>query len=481
MSNNDILFRYNTSGASAATASQDKLSEGVAASHQMAKTDLPRLKKYAADFIAAGKKHDLPPALLAAIASRETRGGARLGSDGYGGNGADFGLMQVNEDSHTIQGGPFSFTHIDQATGILKKFQAAVKKKHPLWTPEQQLRGAVAAYNFGVSNVQSLAHLDEGTANDDYSSDIWARAQWLAPHIGGGAGVTSTPHQPANNVPGRPVVVTPGAGGGQGNGLIRELQELLVKYGYMTAEQVQTGPGILGPKTRAALGRVLELEGRAVPASAPVAHVPTVPASVESVKPGIPTKAVSVIAGVPLFKQGDKAWGSRRLGGKNKTTIHQAGCAMTSVAMAISKISGRSINPGELDEYLDTHGGYTGTKGNSLKWDVAAKARGLYATRLNNCSLISIDKELSAGRPVVAGVDYKDGSAGGGNGTDHWVTIVGKSQMGADVLYTAHDPASGAPFTFKANGNLLIATNAIAKYKTTGEICTFKQGNTKNV
>lgn len=43
---------------------------------------------------------------------------------------------------------------------------------------------------------------------------------------------------------------------------VKELQTLLVKYGYMTQEQVQTGPGILGPKTRGALARLLDEKGK---------------------------------------------------------------------------------------------------------------------------------------------------------------------------------------------------------------------------
>ena len=39
--------------------------------------------------------------------------------------------------------------------------------------------GGVAAYNFGVNNVQSWANLDVGTTGGDYSNDVIARAQWL--------------------------------------------------------------------------------------------------------------------------------------------------------------------------------------------------------------------------------------------------------------------------------------------------------------
>ncbi len=182
---NSILQRYQPSGASGRTASQDGLSAGVGASHQMAMTDLPRLKKYEQAFVDVGRKHGVPPALLAAICSRESRAGASLDSRGLGDNGNGFGLMQVDFRYHKPAGGPYSKEHIDQAAGILKSMLKEVAAKHPDWSAEQQLRGAVVAYNAGPGNVQSLSGMDRGTTGDDYSNDVWARAQKLAPHFGG--------------------------------------------------------------------------------------------------------------------------------------------------------------------------------------------------------------------------------------------------------------------------------------------------------
>ena len=464
MSLNDILFRYNPTGASDATAKQDRLQGGVSASQQMAKTDLPRLKKYAADFIEAGQKHGLPPALLAAISSRETRGGARLSASGYSGNGEDFGLMQVNKHSHKLVGGPFSREHINQATGILKKFFVEVKKKHSSWSLEQQLRGAVAAYNFGVSNVRTLSGIDVGTANNDYSSDIWARAQTLAPYFGGDEGratsvVTSTPATVAVNTSSAPAT----SSGQRSDPAVHELQRLLIKYGYMTDQQVKTGPGILGPQTRAAIAKFIQDKESETthPSSNAVATTGS-----SSPSSSAPITSQSSIDGVPLYRQGDSAWGKRFLGSSNDKTIHAKGCAMTATAMAISKTSGKTINPLELDDYLDQHAGYAG---NDIKWDVAAKARGLRADRKKNCLLDTVDKELAANRPVVTGVDYK-----GSSGVDHWVTLTGRYKNGSSIHYTAHDPATGKKFTFKKEGNKLRAgDDAHEEYVTTGDFCLF--------
>ena len=51
-----------------------------------------------------------------------------------------------------------------------------------------------------------------------------------------------------------------------GDPAVRELQAILVRHGYLTEQQVQTGPGILGPKTRAAVDSILGGQGQDVPA-----------------------------------------------------------------------------------------------------------------------------------------------------------------------------------------------------------------------
>ncbi|ADO72548.1 peptidoglycan-binding protein [Stigmatella aurantiaca] len=247
---NAILSKYQPTGASAATARQDGLPAGVASSHKMARTDLSKLKPYADAFAAAGKKHDLPPALLAAIASRESRGGSALDSRGYGDHGNGFGLMQVDKRYHNPKGGPTSAAHIDQAAGILKSYHNQVKAKHPDWPPEQQLRGAVAAYNSGVGNVQTLKGMDKGTTGDDYSTDVWARAQELAPHFGGKAGSTAGTGGstgPAKPSGGNSLVLKEGSKGTE----VKTLQGRLEKLGFELGQQ----DGVFGPKTEAAVKR----------------------------------------------------------------------------------------------------------------------------------------------------------------------------------------------------------------------------------
>jgi predicted chitinase len=173
--------------------------------------------------------------------------------------------------------------------------------------------------------------------------------------------------------------------------------------------------------------------------------------------------------GTPKYRQGDSQWGGRRLG--HSSSLAAAGCAVTATAMALSKISGKVINPGELDRYMDTHRGYAG---NGIMWGQAAKAAGMGAGK-PGWSLNTIDKQLKAGRPVVVGVDYRLGSNGGANGTDHWITLTGKGRQNGKDVYFANDPINGQSITLRRVGNKLVG--GPKGYKTTGELVVFSGGN----
>ncbi|HVG61347.1 MAG TPA: LysM peptidoglycan-binding domain-containing protein [Hyalangium sp.] len=173
--------------------------------------------------------------------------------------------------------------------------------------------------------------------------------------------------------------------------------------------------------------------------------------------------------GTPMYRQGDPQWGSRRLG--SSSSLAAAGCAMTATAMAVSKITGKTINPGEMDAWLDKNGGYSG---NALIWGKAAQMGGLGAAK-QGWNLNTINKQIDAGRPVVIGVDYKAGSNGGANGTDHWITITGRGREGGKNVYYANDPATGKQITLSQAGSRLVG--GPKGYKTTGELVTFSGGN----
>ena len=183
------LMQAPTTGASAVTASQDGLSAGVQSSHKMAQTDLQRVKAMADCFCTAAAKFGVPAALLAAVASRESRGGNILNAQGWGdchgGQCYGFGIMQVDKRSHTVEGipdGPKSLAHVEQATGIFANCLQQVQQKHPNWEDRYVIKGAAVAYNSGIRNVQTKEGMDIGTTGNDYGSDVMARAQYYANH-----------------------------------------------------------------------------------------------------------------------------------------------------------------------------------------------------------------------------------------------------------------------------------------------------------
>src|SRR5438034_659092 len=61
---------------------------------------------------------------------------------------------------------------------------------------------------------------------------------------------------------------------------------------------------------------------------------------------------------IPHYCQADKRWAKRILG-KNRN-FQQAGCAVTSFAMLISAKMRQSLDPSNIDEWLDHNQGYVG-------------------------------------------------------------------------------------------------------------------------
>ncbi|XP_046569635.1 glycine, glutamate and proline-rich protein-like [Haliotis rubra] len=179
------ITKISPKGASARTASQDNLKvSGVAASQALVDADEVELNKLKDIFVRVGESLNIYPALIGAIASRESRAGRLIKStNGYGDNGNGYGIMQCDINTSGVDYKKHAWNsegHIRQATeDVLIPKIRGVQNKHPTWTKEQQLQGGIAAYNFGVKNVQTVAGTDGGTTGDDYSNDVIARAQHL--------------------------------------------------------------------------------------------------------------------------------------------------------------------------------------------------------------------------------------------------------------------------------------------------------------
>jgi LysM repeat protein len=183
----------------------------------------------------AGKEWGFPPALLAAIALRESACGLDLDENGLGDNGHGHGIMQIDDRSFGglfDAGYPYFWTDpmwiIAAAAAILDaKWQYL--QKHTLLEDRELTWAAVAAYNCGEGKVGRVAPqlaghsvdgdefwkiLDAYTANHDYASQVWRDTHDLVRRGWTGDApaepVAVTPGQPAEpSAPPQPMIQQP--------------------------------------------------------------------------------------------------------------------------------------------------------------------------------------------------------------------------------------------------------------------------------
>jgi type VI secretion system secreted protein VgrG len=170
----------------------NKMNPGPAGKyHQIAAARKAKAEHYKELAKKIGERYDIPPAMALAWMNRESAFGEFLDANGYSKfDGMGFGMFQVDKRYHTPKGGPTDWHHIDQAMDIYKGYIGQIKDKHPGWSEEEYLAAGLVAYNSGPSNAQTRpsstaawAQLDNGTAHDDYSRDIWAESQWYSRNL----------------------------------------------------------------------------------------------------------------------------------------------------------------------------------------------------------------------------------------------------------------------------------------------------------
>lgn len=146
-----------------------------------------------------------------------------------------------------------------------------------------------------------------------------------------------------------------------------------------------------------------------------------------------------VDVGIPINQCG-RPHGEVTLG-KGPRTIAQSGCMLSCFAMVARALtSNRGLSVLEAQARILARNGFVGS---GLKRNVAANALGIMlvdADGHERFDMHVIAEEIAAGRPVIVGVDYKDGRSSGMSDADHFLVVVDADE----VLLRCADPSSGA-------------------------------------
>lgn len=124
---------------------------------------------------------------------------------------------------------------------------------------------------------------------------------------------------------------------------------------------------------------------------------------------------------IPFYRQIWEPWGKQYTGFSNDQ-IEMTGCALTSFAMLL-KYYGVDTDPGRLNDWLKTNGGYQGSS--SIIWSKVSELTdwkvnyGGIINYDNGANLDYINSLLDSGFPIMARVNYL--------GTNHYILISGRS------------------------------------------------------
>ena len=188
----------------------DHLATTYPLDHPILLEDLEAAARYGATIVAAAGHFGLPPAVIVALGSRESRWGLALSPKGPrgtndftprpftgvyrdgalppDGHGFGRGLMQIDYDGHDFaRNGPWHEpdANVRYACEVLIGFRPVLRRRTVLHG-DALLRATLAAYNCGLDNtLRAVRHgldIDFYTAGRDYSREILNRAGFFQAH-----------------------------------------------------------------------------------------------------------------------------------------------------------------------------------------------------------------------------------------------------------------------------------------------------------
>lgn len=144
---------------------------------------------------------------------------------------------------------------------------------------------------------------------------------------------------------------------------------------------------------------------------------------------------MAIRIGKPI-KQNDPPHGRQILGDGPKT-IGQAGCLLCCLVMAARHIKNTpNLHVLEAHLRIDSVDGFAGS---GLVLPKAARALGLKVEDRGRFETFAVAAALAADKPVIVGIDYKQGQSSGMSSADHFVLALSSSTH----AFGYADPAIG--------------------------------------
>mgnify|MGYP000214904508 CR=1 FL=1 len=167
------------------------------------------------------------------------------------------------------------------------------------------------------------------------------------------------------------------------------------------------------------------------------------------------SKAVYPCGSWVLYKQCGEKWSNHALGSSSSNTICDAGCAMSSVAMSLAtyheRIHGHRIDPGTLNKWLTSHGGYVDS--DLIVWNSVAKLGGLHMlSDTSSMSPHAIRAAVEQCQPVI--VNVREGS--------HWVLVTGFDTKDTDTFYVNDPGFLDTSYDYSGMSNFVVYGNSSA-------------------
>lgn len=254
-------------------------------------------------------------------------------------------------------------------------------------------------------------------------------------------------------------------GGRQWQPGVEELQRALVAAGYMTAEELATGPGFYGPRTRAAVARMNAEHGlsgdgsnfggaeaqRALSTSLTTGVDARRRKRAEEEARGGPGARVAGTTGAPLSAGEvpliDQRWPNGASGGNYWNG--NANCGPTSAAMVARALGlGGGMSDAALVMQLGRAGGTTAAGSSPEQVAQMMRSLGVSSHVVEDPSLAQLDAALAWGKPVIVNGDYFATGVNGRNGAQesgHFCVVTGRDANGN---YIVNDPWMGQRVVF---------------------------------